>query len=82
MSPVQVGWVMALSFILALVLIAFLWFSVHKGDFHNPFAPFIRAFERRQQHKHEMALIRLRAELTRKGVDPEYVKQLEKEARR
>jgi hypothetical protein len=81
LSPMQVGWIMAMSFILAVILIAFVWESVYDEKFSNPCAPFIRAFERRQVHRHQMDMIKLRAQLAKTGVDPKYVEMLEKEAR-
>ena len=76
MNPEFWGWCLALGFLLAVALLFFAW-SDHKSI--NPFAPFIRAYETRQKHKHELAKIRLRAELARKGIDPGYIKFLEDE---
>jgi hypothetical protein len=37
-------------------------------------------WKRRQAHKRQKQLMKMRAELARKGTDPEYVKFLENEA--
>jgi thiosulfate reductase cytochrome b subunit len=75
------AWSLALGFILAVILIAFIWYSVEQKKFRNPFAPFIRAFEKRQAHRHQMEMIKLKAQLARTGIDPKYIDVLEEETR-
>jgi hypothetical protein len=50
----------------------------HNITLSNPLQPVIRIMERRQVHRHEMQKLRLRAELARKGMDPDYIGFLEK----
>ena len=72
------SWSLALGFILVLtVIVIFTVLAAVNGM--NLFAPLIRAFESRQRHRHEMAKMRLRAELARKGMDPDYVAFMQKE---
>lgn len=73
------AWSLGLGFLLLLIFIIFIWSSIYEGNFGNPFAPFIRAFEKRQAHKHELERIKLRAQLVNNGIDPEYIKVLERE---
>lgn len=75
MTSAETGWTMALSFMFAVLLVIMIWCGVYYGKF----APVIRAFESRQKHRHEMAKMKLRAELIKKGMDPEYVAFMQKE---
>lgn len=62
------GWCLGLGFVILLSVI----FTVHSlltGKWGSS----------RQEHRQEMQKMRLRAKLVRKGVDPEYVKFLEKQ---
>lgn len=79
LSPVQVGWILACSFIIVIVIIGMTWNLAWNNMFKNPFAPFIRAFESRQQHRHEMQKLKWRADAAKHGIDPEYIKVMEKE---
>lgn len=78
MSNLQTGWTMALSFIFAMTLVIIISCGVYNGCF----SPLTRVFESRQRHRHEMAKMKLRAELVKKGMDPEYVAFMQKEMER
>jgi hypothetical protein len=75
------AWSLALGFVLVVVILILVIVAIHEEVFRNPLAPFIRAFEKRQAHRHRMAELELRARLAKSGVDPEYIKVLEKESR-
>jgi hypothetical protein len=72
------AWSLGLGFILAIVLICFIGYWVDQRKLKNPFGPFIRAFDKWQDHRMRISRIRLRAELTRNGTDADYVDYLEK----
>jgi hypothetical protein len=76
------AWCLGLGFIVTIVVVCYIGFLIHEGDFGNPFSPFVRAFEARQRHRHFMQAMKLRVELTKTGLDPEYVKFIEKEVRK
>lgn len=77
------AWCLGLGFLLTLILviagIVFMYDMVDHGKSVNPFGPFIRAFERWHKNRENMKYLRTRANLVKKGLDPEYVKVLEKE---
>lgn len=75
MSANQVGWLIALGFILIMTVIAGTGRMIASKTGQ-------RIISEWHQERIAAKRIRLRAELTRKGVDPEYIKQLEKEAKR
>jgi membrane protein required for beta-lactamase induction len=79
MTPQEtlVGWGVALGFILTVLVVSLLAAGVGNGSVKSPLAPFIRAFERRQAHRHKMAELRLRAKIVRSGSDPEYIRFLQ-----
>lgn len=64
------GSIVAFSF-LSVLIILMLWSLIHEGKIFTGRAA-------RRQHKMELERIRLRAELTGKGFDPEYVAWLER----
>lgn len=72
MNPEFYGWCLALGFFLIAALIFVAWSC-------NIPEAFVRAYETRQKHRHELEKIRLRAELARRGTDPAYIKFLEEE---
>lgn len=72
------GWGLALGFLLTVTLIIATCLMIDNGVLRNPFAPFIRAFESHQKHRQEMAKMKLRAALIKKGMDPDYVAFMEK----
>jgi len=77
-SQLFYGWCLALGFILVVMLIVVISFGVADEHISNPAAPFIRAFERWQEHHHRMKELELRAAMIRAGIDQEYVQFLEK----
>lgn len=73
------SWSLGLGFVLVVLLIVMLWTQWYNNDVHNPFGPFIRAFERRQQLNHKIKMMKVRAQLVHDGLDPDYVKFLDRE---
>lgn len=73
------GWGLALSFIIIVVLILFVWYLADTGKLYNPFGPFIRAFER--WHKVHLDIVKMKAmaSLHKHGTDPDYIAYLERE---
>ncbi len=72
------GWSLALGFILVIAGGVMTYFLVQDDKFKNPAAPFIRAFERWQEHHHRMTELQLRAKMINAGIDQEYVQFMEK----
>ena len=74
------GWCLGLGFVLIGGTILLVALGVAGGHLEsiNPFAPFIRAFERWQQHHHRMKELELRAKMIHAGIDEEYVTFMEK----
>jgi hypothetical protein len=75
------GWSLALGSLIVITLIILIAMGIETGHVKNPAAPFIRAFERNQVHRHRMQELKLRVQLAKTGVDPEYVKFMEEKAR-
>lgn len=63
------GWALAVGTLLFIIIIITLC-----GLFSSKW------WRERQRNKHELAKIRLHAEMTRKGVDPDYLAFIEKKA--
>ncbi len=74
------AWSLGLGFVIIVFAgIVIAWgVAEHNITLSNPLQPVIRIMERRQVHRHEMQKLRLRAELARKGMDPDYIGFLEK----
>jgi len=64
------GWSLGIGSIITVILIV--WFVLDER-LHSPFAPFIRAYERRQAHKQRIQLLKTQAQLAKSGIDPEYI---------
>jgi hypothetical protein len=76
-SEVLHGWMFGVGALFTLIVILFTCAGIATGHIKNPFAPFIRAFEKRQAHKHRMRELELT--YAHKRDDPEYTAYLEKQ---
>jgi uncharacterized membrane protein (DUF106 family) len=70
---VMMAWGLGLSFVLVIAVIAVITVLVTSPAFEAN-------WKTRQAHKRAVKMMKLKAELARKGTDPEYVKFLENEA--
>jgi hypothetical protein len=76
------AWSLGLGFLLVFLLIIIISVGVADGKIKsNPVTPFIRAYERRQAHRYRMQELKLRVQLAKTGVDPEYVTFMEEKSK-
>jgi hypothetical protein len=73
-----IGWSMFIGFVVFCILIAMIWTLIDEGKLRNPFNPWIRGRQEKRRHKMEMERLKTLAGLAAKGLDPDYVKHLER----